>query len=94
MRATSVVFVLLAGLAQCTALLGQQALRGTAVAPSVAQGGDRDEGADRETQSPIVWLRLHKTVLNHATPSWHDVSFAEQAAQRQGELNIASRTSP
>ena len=41
----------------------------------------------------MVWLHLHKTELEHTAPSWHDVSFAEQAAERHGELK-AKRTFP
>ena len=93
MRAPAVLFALLLWSARGSALLEGHGLRGS-VAPSwAARGNGGDLGADRETQSPLVWLRLHKTELERTAPSWHDISFAEQAAERQGELN-AKRTNP
>ena len=93
MRAPAVLFGLLLWPLHCSALLGGQGLRGAAVSSVAARDKVGDFGADRETQSPMVWLRLHKTVLDHTTPSWHDVSFAEQAAERTGEMEV-TRTNP
>ena len=91
MRAPAALFPLFLLSAQCNALLGGS-LRGAALRSSAPPpGDDRYSDSDRETQSPMVWLRLHKTVLERAMPSWHDVSFAEEAAQRLGEMKAAAQ---
>ena len=93
MRKAAALFAFLFWPVHSRALLGAQGLRGSAVPSSVARDNGGDFGADRETQSPVVWLRLHKTELEHTAPSWHDISFAEQAAERQGELTAKRESS-
>ena len=47
----------------------------------------RDEAGteyERETQSPMVWLNLHKSSLN-AKSSWPSVAYEDYASQRLGE---------
>ena len=94
MRVLAFVFGLFIGPAQCSALLGGGVLRGTALQSSESWVGSSASDDDRETQSPMVWLRLHKTVLERTAPSWHDVSFAEEAAERLSEQKATAQPSP
>jgi len=81
-KAASVLASLLALLAPCSAL-------GAELPPGVGPIGEYE----RKTQSPMVWLRLRKTVLDSAAPSWQGGSFAEEAAQRLGELKSLAQSS-
>ena len=87
MRTPAVLFALLFWPVHSRALLEGQGLRGSSAASPAEWDNVGNGDADRETQSPMIWLRLHKTELERTAPSWHDVSFAEQAAERQGELS-------
>merc|ERR1712187_868941 len=40
----------------------------------------------RKTQSPLVWLNLHKASFPQTAPAWYNLAYVEEAKQRLGEM--------
>ena len=55
---------------------------------AASSGGEGDTEYARETQSPMVWLNLHKSKLNLKS-SWPSAAYEDYVSQRLGDPQSA-----